>query len=191
VIDLPDNIEELNLSMCEWLTSDLLEKIFIQTPHIKILKLNNELQLDYQSWVLLQQLENLERLELGGCHQLSDDDLLLIARGCIGLRSIDLSECKKLTEESFLEFSNGVRGLVDIDLSDTMLSDHSLIGFAHHCHMLEWINVTDCKNISDSAVLEVIKIALRLHTINLKGCRISKIVLNEIVRKKPNLQVIY
>lgn len=189
-LELPDTIEELDLSRCEWLSSALLEKIIVQAPHLIVLKLKNDLQLDYRSWALLQRLGSLEKLYVEGCHQLTDDDLLIIARGCPRLRFINLSECKKLTEPAFLEFANSMHGLVSLNLSNTLMSDIALIGFADCCPLLERINVSHCKNISDSGILEAVKIAIRLLSIDVTGCPVSEDVVKSIQRNRPHLQVI-
>lgn len=162
VLTLPQTVETLDLSMCEWVDAAQLEKIFEQTPHIRVLKLHRNVQLNDQCWVLLQQLRELERLEVAGCHQLSDEDLLLILRSCPRLSALDLSECKKLSDASFLEVSQSLQRLVELDVSKTLLSDEALIAFADRCKFLEKIHVSGCKNVTERGVSEVKKIAYRL-----------------------------
>lgn len=189
-LELSSTIEELDLSRCEWLEPVSLEKIIEQTPHLKILRLNCDLQLDYRSWVLLERLGSLEHLELGGCHQLADEDLLLIGRGCPRLRVLAIKECKSITDNAFLELARRLRFLIDLDVSNTSLGNQALITFVEQCRGLEIIRLASCKNIDDSGILKAVKIGLKLKRMYLTGCPISLGTINEILSTREHLEVI-
>jgi hypothetical protein len=189
-LELPNSIEELDLSKCEWLKSSLLEKIVDQIPNLKRLNLSDNLQLDYHTWGALQKLRYLDALHIARCHQLSDDDLLLISRSCKNLMFIDLSGCKGLAESSLIDFFINMPSLIDINVSDTDIEDSVLIGMAEHCRFLKAVNLSHNKNISEKGLLKAIKLALNLQELVITGCRISQSVLDEILRNHRHLKMI-
>lgn len=96
---LPSSLELLDLSICDWLNTERLKAIIAACPYLRVLKLHGDVQLDYHSWSQLTQLKNLEILELAGCTQLQDDDLLLITRGCPKLEKLNIDRCFRVTDQ--------------------------------------------------------------------------------------------
>lgn len=110
---LPEDIEKLDISFCGWVDEERLKEIIELYPNLKALKLNGNIQLDYRAWSLLAQLKSLEILEVKGCNQLEDDDLLVIIRGCVRLRRLKVEGCSQLTERSLKKLK--INNIVDIE----------------------------------------------------------------------------
>lgn len=178
--DMPEGLEQLDLSMCEWLNEDTFKDIIETCPRLKVLKLNSNGQLDYHSWSQLHLLDNLEHIELSRCHQLSDDDLLVIIRGCPYLRRISIEGCNKLTDTSLVELAIAISTLVSVDFSRTGVTDAAITELAYRNRQLRELKLNRCMSISDHAIQEVVRLAPNLQSLDLTGSSISPDVKNKL-----------
>ena len=146
---LPLKLIDIDLSVCSWLNFNELESIFKTCPQLLFLKLKHNIQLTHKSWEKLNLLKALESLDVELCHQLKDEDLILIALSCPSLRKINLEGCSLLTDQSFVEFAKNLPLLESINLCSTSISDSALSELIFHCPRLKEIKIDRCKRVSE------------------------------------------
>lgn len=188
--DLPQNLKELDLSKCSWLTNDNLRKMIAICPQLLRISLNSNVQLTYQGWGELQKLHQLKGLDVSRCHQLHDEDLLLILNACTQISELGLEECVGIGEAGFFELARSLIQLSFLNVARCHIADAQLIEITMCCRNLQVLNLTRCKGISDKGILQAIKQATSLESIDLTACDISQITLEMIRQLRPNLRVL-
>lgn len=148
---------------------------------------------------------NLRYLRLDGCSRITDESVIVLARGCIYLEELSMRRCYKVGDKSVRAIGHhchqlrklniascnkvsdhGVEGLVigclcltDIDLSNVRLTDRSMRLFARYSKRLVNMSFQNCFRITDSAVLELFQQCNLIEKIDLKGCdQVTDAVLN-------------
>ncbi|MEM1283697.1 MAG: BTB/POZ domain-containing protein [Chlamydiota bacterium] len=186
---LPIDLEQLDLSMCEWLSEVTLKTVIEVCPHLKVLKLNSNTQLCHKCWSQLHLLDNLEHLEISRCNQISDDDFLVITRGCPYLRTLSIEGCSRLTDNSLVELSMANSGLVNVDFSRTSATDAAITELAYRNWQLRELKLHRCKSISDHAIKEVVRLASNLQSLDLSGSSISGDTKKELLAINMHLKI--
>ncbi|KFV18562.1 F-box/LRR-repeat protein 14, partial [Tauraco erythrolophus] len=130
-----------------------------------------------------------EVLELGGCSNITNTGLLLIAWGLQRLKSLNLRSCRHLSDVGIGHLAGmtrsaaeGCLGLEQLTLQDCQkLSDLSLkhlarglgrAGLLHLSHMssLRSLNLRSCDNISDTGIMHLAMGSLRLSGLDVSFC---------------------
>lgn len=188
--EIPESVEQLDLSKCEWLSAESMERLITSCPHIRVLKLANNTQLDHEFWVLLSNLQNLEYLSLSNCQQINEENLLLIARGTTQLLGIHLDHCDRITEQGFMELAKSLPSLEVVTLSYTSVTNEVIAELASHCPRLRSLSLEKCREISDRGITEAVKIAINLSKLNLISSSISPGCIEQIRELYPYLEII-
>lgn len=190
ILDAPTSLQGLGLSSCNWLNSNALNRVILRFPHLKELKLSDNIQLDYNSWGLLPKLKSLVSLDISKNPQISDDDFRLIVQSTPRLVELNCSYCKKVGDKGFFELTRSLNYLIFLDLERCQISDGLLIEIAVKSRFLEEINLTHCQQLTDRGIIELVKQARALRQITIRQCNIRDQTIAEIKRLKPSLHVI-
>lgn len=189
MLDLPSRLEGLDLSKCSWLNHKNLRQILENCSSLVSLALRSNVQLNYIAWGLLKRIKGLERLDLSGCHQVNDQDLKVILQAGKGLTHLSLERCTGLSDLSFFEISKYSPQIVDLNLSYCTVYDAALIDIATRCSRIIHLNLKWCKTLTDRGVLEVIRIAPNLKSIEISGSGLSNRLVTEIKKLRPYLNL--
>ena len=128
---------------------------------------------------------------LGECNRLNWLDLsgtdvrgdrLAPLAGCVQLRQLFLTGCR--LDDRTLDKIARLPGLVELDLGGSSLED-AMIGNLVGCTQLETLNLSGTA-IGDAAIPTLVRMD-RLHQINLAGTRMSASGLQQLKRKRPEL----
>ncbi|PJD97625.1 MAG: hypothetical protein CK425_03085 [Parachlamydia sp.] len=184
--DIPAHLEELDLSMCGWLTSAYLNKLFKICPQLVKLNLSSNSQLPPGGWSELIHLPALNFLEISRCHQIGDDELKLIVKAAPLLVDFRLEECTKITDRGFLHLPLLTK-LTTLSLARCEVGDVPLIEIGTKCLFLQTLDLTRCENVTDRGLLETVRQAKSLRAINLTHCAISQGAQQELKRIRPGL----
>ncbi|MCB1112014.1 MAG: hypothetical protein H7A37_02925 [Chlamydiales bacterium] len=188
--DIPESVEELNLSMCSWLEDEHL-RLFIQIcPRIRVLTMKSVSQISHRGWATLIRLEGLEQLYIDRCYQIRDDDLLIIAQSAERFTHLSVAECDKITDRAFSDFARRAVKLEELNLSKTAIANEALIDIVHRCHKIRCLNLTRCLNISDKGVVEICRFESVLEEIDITGCAISEGAFALIQELRPKMTVV-
>jgi F-box and leucine-rich repeat protein 2/20 len=190
LLDIPGNLEGLDLSKCGWLNHKNLRLILENCPQLISLSLASNSQLNYTAWGLLKLLKNLIKLNISNCHQVNDQDLRVILQACREVTHFDLSRCAGLSDLSFYELAKHVPRLTDLNLSRCNIYDGGLIDIATRCQKLIALNINRCTTLSDKGVVESIRNAPNLQMLNVSGCGFSETLLQKIKQIRPYLLVV-
>lgn len=107
-----------------------------------VMRMCEKLSLDSYTGYSLARLKSLRKLNLSGCNRITDVSLTY-AFAFKELKSLDLSRCQQITVD-------GVKHLVK------------------NCPSIEYLNLTDCFNLKDDAVIEIVKGLKRLQHLKLR-----------------------
>ncbi|MBS4169073.1 hypothetical protein [Parachlamydia sp. AcF125] len=187
--DIPSHLQELDISMCVWLTPANLRKIIEICPRLVRLNLSSNGQITAAGWAELHRLQFLEFLGISRCHQISDDDLKLILKACLNLTELRLEECEKLTDRGFFNLALNIPKIVGLSLARCGIGDTSLIEIGTRCIFLQRLDLTRCENITDKGVIEMVCQTKTLRELVLTHCSISPEAIIEIRKLKPLLKV--
>jgi hypothetical protein len=168
--DLPGSLQELNLSACSWLRPAQLKEAGYQFPGLKKLYLNSNPQLDYQAWGEFHRFKNLYVISLGGCHQISDEDLKLIGKSCTHLSEINLEDCSRITDQGMHELLLRNPHLIKLNCSRCEnLTDKMLGELGIYTHQLTELNINYCPEINEGALRNYLRQHPMLQTLHMKG----------------------
>ncbi|XP_009878048.1 PREDICTED: F-box/LRR-repeat protein 14 [Charadrius vociferus] len=126
---------------------------------------------------IAQYLKGLEVLELGGCSNITNTGLLLIAWGLQRLKSLNLRSCRHLSDVGIGHLAGmtrsaaeGCLGLEQLTLQDCQkLSDLSLKHLARGLGRLRQPSLSFCGGISDAGLLHLSHMS-SLRSLNLRSC---------------------
>ena len=191
-------MENLNMSGCSNLTDrGLLNLLRSFGQQLKYLDLSDTNITGAGLALYKKALSNLERLNLHGCTNLTVRCLKdAISVSIYNLTSLDLSNtnitgeeldkftlnipnlmilnlrnCKELTDKGLFKVLNMIgHQLKSLDLSDTNITAEQLIGMNMKIPMLQSLNLSNCKELTDKGLAELLKIsALTFNQIDLAG----------------------
>jgi hypothetical protein len=187
LLEIPKDLQALNLSECLWITKDSLKKIMGVCPDLKQLVLQKNEQMNYIFWGDLAKYKHLLRLDLANCDQLQDSDLSILFRGLNALTELSLSGCKKISERGFLELAKSLSRLIKLDLSYSNISDTALVEIISRCKNLTSLNVSSCSQLSEKGILAAVKTGLSLQRLDIAHCHIAEEAIQEITKTYPQL----
>jgi len=121
----------------------------------------------------------LDSVRLAYCRQIGDAALRKLSRGCPHVRTLDLSQCSdKITPEGLREALRGWTRLQTLRLKGFHLSSESIIEGVHPA--LKVLNLSWCRNIEDSVLVEISTTCPSLENCDIARC--TKIT-NDAVRQ--------
>lgn len=189
LFDVPESLEELNLSQCSWLSPNHLKAFIHRFPSLKGLTLMSDTQLNYLAWGELRYLNYLKGLNLARCRQIRDEEFAVIVKACPRITHLNVEECEGLTKRAFFEMVRSWPQLISLNLSRCAVTDGLMLEIGSYCKALRSINVSRCLDITDKGLLQFAQTATRLQAIDLSGCRLSKEGVEQLRHARPNLEI--
>lgn len=188
--DIPPNLEELDLSMCGWLTPGTVRKFAEICPHLIKLNLSSNGQLRAAVYSELYKFKDLQTLDVSRCHQITDDELKLLLKACPQLVEFKMEESNRITDTGFLLISTGLLKLTSLSLARCGIGDIPLIEIVTRCQQLQRLNLTRCENITDKSIAEMGRQAKMLRELNLTHCAVSQHVVEQMKMLRPDLTIL-
>jgi hypothetical protein len=188
---VPKNLEELNLSACEWLMTSYLKKIIDTCPSLHRLFLASNVQLTAHSWGELMRLKGLQVLNLSHCQQIRDDDFRVILHACTDLTELNLEDCRLMSEKAFYDLARACNRLQRLNLARTNVTDASAVDIANRCRSLQYLDFTRCERLTDKGIFEVVKNGFNLQEINITSCHVNKATIDDVRKLRPRLRVVF
>lgn len=172
------NLVSLNLRGCYNVTDFALTQAFFpELTSITKLDLSLCKQITDNCLGRIAHLKNLEVLDLGGCCNVTNTGLMLIACGLGSLRWLNLRSCWHISDQGIAHVAglnkdnaDGNLSLEYLGLQDCQrLSDDALKHVSSSLHGLKTINLSFCVSITDSGLKYLAKMA-SLKELNLRSC---------------------
>lgn len=188
-LDIPYTLEELDISMNPWMTSDELKVLIEQCKELKKLNLKNDTGIDYKGFGYLKKLTRLESLTLTKCTQIKEEELLLICQCCPKLLHLDLEGCERLGGKAFETLSKMLPRLETLSISRLSISDAELIELTHRLKNLQELNLERTDSFSDSGIIESVQVSYNLKRLKLKHTPVSPGAREKIQHMRPSLHI--
>ena len=186
----PD-VKELNLSNCVWVDDNYLIKILEKCPSLKSLKVVEDLNVTYRGWGAFSLTPQLAFFDASECHQISNEEIDLIAVSAPQLTEIHLSHCRQIGDEGILSIAKHCNKLVFLDLSHIQaLTEKGIVDMATYGKKLEYLNLSNCKGVTDQVVMELPSLLTSLKELEIEGCSISESVLEKVLESYPKLNIV-
>ena len=125
---------------------------------------------------------NLQKLDVSGCWEVSDDDLKSVATTCPNLMFLSVSNCWKISDAGIGYIAKDCRNLKELDLSYCgQLSCSTLI---NHCWTnLEKFNFSFCKQLGDEHLESILSKTTKIKSLEFRRCnRVTDFGLFLVVR---------
>lgn len=187
---VPSDLQELNVSACEWISAHYLKKIVELCPHLHKILLASNVQLTAHGWGELMRLRQLTALDITRCQQVRDEDFKIILHACGGVTELNVEDCKLISDRAFFELARTCQRLQKLNLSRTNIGDASIVEIISRCRNINTLDLTRCENITDKGVFELTRHGFNLQEINLTNCHVSKSTLEEIHKQRPMLKIV-
>ncbi|DBA02373.1 TPA: hypothetical protein N0F65_007192 [Lagenidium giganteum] len=178
-------MEELRLSYCEKMSDQCFATIAKSCPNIAAIEVEMCVQIGNGALKhLATGLSNpttLRRLNVGGCHRISDEGLLAVARKCTQLQSINLKHCDKLTDASVRVLVHNSIELEELVLEEVCLVTHRIFLFDQEgdgrpvvdrnmIRAMKRLNLIACHNINDMILGHIGHRAKYLEELTISSC---------------------
>lgn len=184
-------LTELRLRHCPWVTEQILGLFVIQLPHITILNIADNEQLDHRYIIEISSWRDLRVLDLTNCHGIGDGDLLQIAVKCVNIIEIILINVWRISDIGVINLARLCPRLISLDLSGCHgITKEGFIALAESAPQLVTLNLRRCRGVSDDVIVEITQLCLDLRSLDISSCPISSPkLLKEIEMKYPYLNL--
>jgi hypothetical protein len=125
---------------------------------------------------------NLQKLDLSGCWEVSDDDLKSVSITCPNLTVLSLSNCWKISDTGITYIAKSSTNLKELDLSYCgQLSCSGLLN--HSWSKLEKFNFSFCKQLGDEHLEAILSKTTKIKSLEFRRCnRVTDFGLFLVVR---------
>lgn len=186
---IPSQLEELDVSQCNWLRNGILKRIISICPNLRRLIISSNIGIGQGDLSGLQELKGLISLDVSRCYQMRDEHLNLIFKACPKLLELSLADCHQLTNKAFFDLAKTLPQIVVLNVSRCHISDGLLLEISMRCRRLRYLFVERCPEISERGIFQLVQQAPELRLLDIKHCHVSPGLLEQIRSVRPNLQV--
>lgn len=190
LLNVPRGLQGINLAECAWLSQATLKKIADICPDVKQLILDRNYQLNFASWGELIKFKQLKFLSLKRCHQISDEDMIVVLKAFAEGVELTLDECIKIGDKGFFELAKHLPRLTHLSLAYCAISDSALLEIGARCRSLLYLNLTRCEQLTEKGVRELPKHALSLKELDITHCRAGALIVDELHKRYPYLRIV-
>jgi len=190
LVDIPDTLEELDISKCLWLTDKNFKQLVDICPNLGEIALASNTQLAYTGWGTLKHFPRLAKLDISRCAQVKDDEFVIILQSCRQVKHLILQECTGLTDHAFHDLGKHLPTITDLDISRCNLTDAALVDLSFRCKHLVTLDLTRCLNLTEKGVAECVQNQPNLRTLIVTKCRLAPDFVQELRKAHPFLEII-
>jgi hypothetical protein len=168
-----DSMREIILDGGELVALDQLECILRSCPSLTKLEISPVAGMGYlRSLPVGAFCPSLVTLSLVGYRPgLAGDPMLFsISAHCPHLRVLIIPESTDVTDAALSAVAAGCPLLEELNLDGMNITDVSLLAIAQHCHNLVLLNVSECREVSDDGVLEIMENCTKLAGLGVLHC---------------------
>ncbi|XP_028787000.1 uncharacterized protein LOC114742937 isoform X2 [Neltuma alba] len=192
-------LRELYLDDCQGIDAAQIVPALMKLEHLEVLSVAGIQTIcdDFIKDYIIARGHNMKELVLKDCVKLTDLSIKVIAEHCPQLCALDLMNLTKLTDSSMVYLTNGCQALRMLKLRCNAFSDeavaafletvgeslkelslnnvrkvgrHTALSLASHAKNLHTLDLSWCRNLTDSAVGLVVDCCLSLKLLKLFGC---------------------
>ncbi|KAI8503122.1 hypothetical protein Bbelb_189430 [Branchiostoma belcheri] len=166
------NLRVLNMGQCYKVTDKLIRQMAGKLKSLEVWDLRGCKQVQDESvHQIVRCCSRLQTVTLANCPLVTDVALVEIATYLPNVRCVDVSGCRNVTDSGVRAFANNSKQLAYIDLSSTAITTKSVTLLGSYCNRtLETVKLCFC-DITESAVVKLVKNCPRLQTLHVIGCK--------------------
>lgn len=172
--DKGEEVEQLFLEGCVWLTNNALAAIGRYCVNLKLLNLQDCAQLTDETLSgIVDTCRRLAYVNVSGCTLLTGQPLAALLQYCTDLTTLCISGLPSIDEEAELAFVHlrCVPKLSVLDISYcSNITDAVLAYTAQHCRNLRMLDLSGCSKLSDTSIASIGSSCSHLETLRLKIC---------------------
>jgi F-box/leucine-rich repeat protein 2/20 len=177
-----EQVEELNLERCSWLSNKVLRGIGEYCPYLTTLNFQHCTQIrDTTIRAITNGCCNISFINLGYvffvfsnfhrmCYLITDEALTDIFNHCKDLKVLSVHSCDKITGSSFV----GVKNTPKLEVLDVSycanLADWSLQFVSEYCPQLVHLDMSGCNQIGDDGLCNIVQHCTVLETLRVMLC---------------------
>lgn len=138
-------------------------------------------------------LPHLHTLNLSGCTQFNDDVCTSLHGSIVlnRLKVLNMTGCNQLSDHSISTIVGSCIELIDLTLQQTAAGIDTTRALASNNTLLQHINLSNCRNVTDAVLHELSQVNTELITINLSECwKLTALGVQYICTNLPNIQSI-
>ncbi|KAL6077083.1 hypothetical protein QOT17_002390 [Balamuthia mandrillaris] len=181
------NLRVLNLSSCEEITDEGVIHLARCCPRLRKVDFSKCRNLGDAAIIEIARCskQNLKKVGLYNCINITDEAVAALAQHCPRLRSLDLASCEKITDKTLLYLSSYPNNNSD---GNYQLQDNKASGTA----ALRLLSLEECQQLSESALMSFFeKGCPALRTLKLAYCqRVTDRVLQKMAEGCPKLECV-
>ncbi len=191
LIDELPPLTDLNMNACSWL-SDAIGAHFLQhQPGLQRLHLNENRQLEFETYRAITFMKGLEELYCVYCGGLTDGFLAMIARDCPSLTRLSIAWCPQISDVGLQGLGHLRPNLAEVDISHcTRVSADGIQDLLRPGHRLRKLVMTDLPLVSEDAMFDAVALSPTLKHLDVRGCGATPAGLSSLRKAKPNLEVL-
>ncbi len=145
---------------------DKLENLKIIRSYKAPIDINDKKLMKY-----MESQQDLTKIDLSGCKELTDVSIVNLAEYCKGLTSVNLDSCSKLTDNSIKALAENCKGLIEVNLGACYpLTNSSIKALAENCKGLVSVNLSNCGQLTDNGIKVLAENCKGLVSVNLSSC---------------------
>ncbi|KAH7697574.1 Protein C02F5.7 b [Aphelenchoides avenae] len=166
-------LEELNVSWCSNLTDLSVNYIANGCPKLQALICKGLQGLSPNCFdnVNNNHFQELRKLNLLSCPNVTDETVEHIASHCHKLEYVCLSNCKEITDRALQALAIGCVNLKDLELAACAnVTDVGFVSLSKNCHELERMDLEDCVQITDATLTNLNAGCPNLTSMSLSHC---------------------
>eukprot|EP01032_Pedospumella_encystans_P010932 gene10932-12755_t len=135
------------------LTGETIQALAAALPDVTTLHLNYHYNsvTDVDIDVLTRKCQSLTSLTLCGFVGITDDVLWSIANNLPELQTISVDHCSRVTDVGVIALSHSLTSLYSINLQNLSITNAAVQAFGTRCRALKFLNVNDCRLLTDDA----------------------------------------
>lgn len=172
--DKGEEVEQLFLEGCTWLSNHAIAAIGRYCVNLRLLNLQDCPQLTDETLTeIADTCRRLAYLNVSGCVQLTGQPFASLLRNCTDLHTLCMSGLSQIDEEAELAFVSlrYVPKLSVLDISYcTNITDAVLAYAAQNCRTLRMVDLSGCSRLTDSAIASIGCSCSHLESLRLKIC---------------------
>ncbi|KAK5108731.1 hypothetical protein LTR62_007878 [Meristemomyces frigidus] len=192
-------LQGLNVTGCKKISDASISAIAKNCRHVKRLKFNNCSQLtDTSIMTVAAHSAQLLEIDLHALPAIESPAITALLTSCLHLREVRLAHCTRITDSAFLDIPSSLEmpltldALRILDLTDCNdLTDSAVAKIIDTAPRLRNLILAKCRHITDRAVLAITKLGKNLHYIHLGHCqRITDLSVEALARSCNRIRYI-
>ena len=184
---LDPSITRISLVNCKSVRNSTCSLIAQTCPNLKSISLSDCINITSEGIVqIARSCTELESIDLEGCCNIDDVAVRELSLCCPQLVSVNFAGCLNITNETLKELSRACTNIENLSLKKCVQISDPV--FEELGNKLRNLDLSECNQITDNAVLSISRKSERLTSLKLSGKQITDKSVHQVAISSPNLR---